>query len=211
MEKISAFSDGKYDVHVPAAQITEEYENKRTDAWEVIENLNITKRIVSTAKMMQNSRANSSSTTSSGFGARSPPPMGRSVSGGSFVKKAPPPPPSLGSTAPPPYSASAAGSAAASAAAAKRAPPPPPPLKPKPKVEPPVQYVVALYDFAPQVCIESNPPVILLLTYVQAEGDLEFSAGDRIEVVKRTESTEDWWTGRLDGREGVFPGAPFDY
>lgn len=153
LEKISGFSEGKYDVHVSAAQITDEYENKRTDAWEVIENLNITKRIVSTQKMLQNHRANSGS---SGAGsARSPPPsMGRSVSGGSFVKKAPPPPPSSSSftAAPPPYSASAAGAAAAaSAAAAKRAPPPPPPLKPKPRVEPPVQYVVALYDFAPQV------------------------------------------------------------
>lgn len=159
MEKISTFAEGKYDAHVSTMQITEEYENKRTDAWEVIENLNITKRIVSTAKMMQNSRGNSglsaSTSSSGGFGARSPPAMGRSVSGGSFVKKPPPPPPSLGSAAsaaPPPYSPSGAGSAAASAAAAKRAPPPPPPLKPKPKVEPPVQHVVALYDFAPQVC-----------------------------------------------------------
>jgi amphiphysin len=69
--------------------------------------------------------------------------------------------------------------------AAKRAPPPPP-LKPKPA---PVNYVVALYDFA-----------------AQTEGDLEFKVGDRIEVVERTESTEDWWTGRLGGRTGVFPG-----
>ena len=62
-----------------------------------------------------------------------------------------------------------------------------PPIKPKPK--PAVSYVVALYDFA-----------------AQAEGDLEFHAGDRIEVVERTESTEDWWTGRIGGRQGVFPG-----
>jgi len=52
-----------------------------------------------------------------------------------------------------------------------------------------VNYVVALYDFS-----------------AQADGDLEFKAGDRIEVVERTESAEDWWTGRLDGRTGVFPG-----
>ena len=78
--------------------------------------------------------------------------------------------------------------AAAAAAVAKKAPPPPPPLKPKPK--PAVQYVVALYDFA-----------------AQADGDLDFKAGDRIEVVERTDSTEDWWTGKLNGRQGVFPGA----
>ena len=75
----------------------------------------------------------------------------------------------------------------AAATAAKRAPPPPPPLKPKPA---PVNYVVALYDFA-----------------AQADGDLDFKVGDRIEVVERTDSAEDWWTGRLDGRTGVFPGT----
>jgi hypothetical protein len=52
-----------------------------------------------------------------------------------------------------------------------------------------VDYVVALYDFA-----------------AQADGDLDFKVGDRIEVVERTNSAEDWWTGRLDGRTGVFPG-----
>ena len=53
-----------------------------------------------------------------------------------------------------------------------------------------MQYVVALYDFA-----------------AQAEGDLDFKAGDRIEVVERTDSAEDWWTGRLNGQQGVFPGT----
>jgi len=97
--------------------------------------------------------------------------------------------------APPPYTLSpsapaaiGASAAAAVAAATKRAPPPPPALKPKPK--PAVNYVVALFDFA-----------------AQAEGDLDFKVGDRIEVVERTDSTEDWWTGRLDGRTGVFPGT----
>ena len=52
-----------------------------------------------------------------------------------------------------------------------------------------MNYVVALYDFS-----------------AQADGDLEFKVGDRIELVERTDSAEDWWTGRLDGRTGVFPG-----
>ncbi|KDN50343.1 hypothetical protein RSAG8_01679, partial [Rhizoctonia solani AG-8 WAC10335] len=69
------------------------------------------------------------------------------------------------------------------------APPPPPPLKSKPSQAPSVQYVVALYDFV-----------------AQADGDLSFRVGDRIEVVERTGSPEDWWTGRLNGRQGVFPG-----
>jgi hypothetical protein len=122
----------------------------------------------------------------------------------------PPPPPSYSSNkafanknaeysaptphvaAPPPYTAapSAAAaigaSAAATAAATKRAPPPPPPLKPKPAAP---SYVVALFDFA-----------------AQADGDLDFKVGDRIEVIERTESAEDWWKGSLNGREGVFPG-----
>ena len=164
MEKLQGFAEGKYEVQVPAAQITDDYENRRTDAWEHIENMGITKRIVSTAKMMQSSRQNSSanslgrsntamsSSTTSSLG-RSMPPVARSPSAGSFTKKPPPPPPGSVAAPPPPYSAPSNGavSAAVNAAAAKRAPPPPPPLKPKPRVEPPKEYVVAMFDFAPQV------------------------------------------------------------
>ena len=35
---------------------------------------------------------------------------------------------------------------------------------------------------------------------------MDFKAGDRIEVVQKSDSTEDWWTGKLNGRQGVFPG-----
>ena len=120
------------------------------------------------------------SSSSNSLSSRVPPPSS------SFSKKAPPPPPSLGASAvpPPPYSPSGA---AATAAATKRAPPPPPPIKPKPK--PAVRYVVALYDFE-----------------AQADGDLSFNTGDRIEIVEKTESVEDWWTGKLNGKQGVFPG-----
>lgn len=45
------------------------------------------------------------------------------------------------------------------------------------------------------------------LTLLQAEGDLSFSAGDRIEIVEMSESADDWWTGKLDGRTGIFPGT----
>lgn len=179
MEKLTGFAEGKYEIHVSGAQIAEDYEQKRTDAWERIEGMGITKRIVSTQKMLQASRQNSTgtygslgrsnttastSTTSSG-GLRAPPPM-RSTSGSSFVKKAPPPPPSFGSqtfAAPPPYSAGGASSGAAAAAAAKRAPPPPPPLKPKPKS---IQYVVALYDFAAQVCFFSRVYCIVTQSFI---------------------------------------------
>lgn len=36
---------------------------------------------------------------------------------------------------------------------------------------------------------------------------LSFAAGDRIELIERSENADDWWTGRIDGRTGVFPGT----
>jgi amphiphysin len=45
-----------------------------------------------------------------------------------------------------------------------------------------------------------------LYDYVGQEGDLSFVEGDEIEVLKRTDKTEDWWTGRLNGKTGLFPG-----
>ncbi|KAJ3041439.1 hypothetical protein HDV00_009420 [Rhizophlyctis rosea] len=51
------------------------------------------------------------------------------------------------------------------------------------------KYVVALYDFD-----------------AQAEGDLSFKRDDKIEILNRTADVNDWWTGRLGGRTGQFPG-----
>ncbi|KAJ3894934.1 hypothetical protein GG344DRAFT_86269 [Lentinula edodes] len=193
LEKMNNFSEeAKYDIsNLPGNEITSNYESQRSDAWSQIEELNITKRIISTSKFVQSNRAaagpgvsRTTSSTSSLASSRSPPPSG--------FKKAPPPPPFAASHAapPPPYTPSnGPASAAASAAAAKKAPPPPPPLKPKPKLAPKPQFVVALYDFA-----------------AQAEGDLSFNSGDRIEIVEKTASAEDWWTGKLNGIQGVFPG-----
>ncbi|KAJ2657715.1 BAR adaptor protein Hob1 [Coemansia sp. RSA 1200] len=69
---------------------------------------------------------------------------------------------------------------------------PPKPLSPRPpeKGGPAVQYVTAIYDYAGQ-----------------ADGDLVFKEGDRIQLVERTESKDNWWTGRLNGVEGIFPGT----
>lgn len=49
MEKMQSFADeSKYDItNAPGAQIQADYEAKRTDAWEAIENLGIIKRIIS--------------------------------------------------------------------------------------------------------------------------------------------------------------------
>ncbi|EPE10213.1 bar domain-containing protein [Ophiostoma piceae UAMH 11346] len=83
------------------------------------------------------------------------------------------------------------GSSLAAAVAAKSKPPPPKP-KPKPSqltAAPNVETVTALYDYA-----------------AAQDGDLSFSAGDRIEVITRTDNPNEWWTGKVNGRQGQFPG-----
>ena len=106
----------------------------------------------------------------------------------------PPPPYTPGPVSPP--MASPGSQALALAAAAKSKPPPPKPkpsrlsaAPPPPPPPPPVETVTALYDYA-----------------AQAEGDLSFRVGDTIEVVSRTDNANEWWTGRLHGKEGQFPG-----
>lgn len=81
------------------------------------------------------------------------------------------------------------GAAAAAAAAAKKKPAPPPP-KPKPKyLSADAEKATALYDFE-----------------AQADGDLSFAAGDVVEIVQRTGNANEWWTGKVHGRTGQFPG-----
>ncbi|KAI0024176.1 BAR domain-containing protein [Xylariomycetidae sp. FL0641] len=104
---------------------------------------------------------------------------------------------------PPPYSASglsvkspvspalASPSSPGFAALAAGKPKPPPP-KPKPSrfsATPNVETVTALYDYS-----------------AQAEGDLSFRAGEVIEIVSRTQNENEWWTGKIHGRTGQFPG-----
>ncbi|KAL8687139.1 MAG: hypothetical protein Q9218_006604 [Villophora microphyllina] len=79
-------------------------------------------------------------------------------------------------------------SSMASIAANKKKPPPPPPPKRMPSTHPQDPWVVALYEFAGQ-----------------GQGDLVFREGDRIRVVKKTDSTDDWWEGELKGVQGSFP------
>lgn len=76
-----------------------------------------------------------------------------------------------------------------SAAKAKAAPPPPKPKPSRLSGVPAVETVTALYPYE-----------------AQAEGDLSFNAGDTIEVVQRTDNMEEWWVGKIGGRQGQFPG-----
>jgi amphiphysin len=101
----------------------------------------------------------------------------------------PPPPYSPGpanSALSPPLSATSWGSAAKSKGAA------PPPPKPKPSRLsgiPTAETVTALYDYE-----------------AQAEGDLSFTTGDVIEIVTRTQNDNEWWIGKVRGKQGQFPG-----
>lgn len=85
-----------------------------------------------------------------------------------------------------PSQASSIASSAASIVAAKKKPPPPVPAKRLPSYQ--AQYVTALFDFDGQNA-----------------GDLAFKEGDKIRVVKKTDSTDDWWDGELRGKTGAFP------
>jgi amphiphysin len=67
----------------------------------------------------------------------------------------------------------------------KKAPPPPPP---KPSLSPKPEFVTAKYDFAGE-----------------SKGDLAFKVGDRIKIIKKTDSMEDWWEGECNGSRGMFP------
>ena len=47
---------------------------------------------------------------------------------------------------------------------------------------------------------------IALFTFdADQEGDLGFKKGEIITILKRTPKKEDWWTGRIGDRVGIFP------
>ena len=97
--------------------------------------------------------------------------------------------------APPPYSPGSPSSPSLVAAAQGKPKPPPP--KPKPSrlsAVPGAETVTALYDYE-----------------AQAEGDLSFMTGDVIEIVTRTQNENEWWIGKVDGRQGQFPGKSNEY
>ena len=109
-----------------------------------------------------------------------------------------PPPPYTSSLSPVSAStavarANSTGSSWGAAAKAKGAPPPPKPKPSRLSGAPAAETVTALYDYE-----------------AQAEGDLSFSTGDVIEIVTRTNNENEWWIGKVHGKEGQFPGSwPF--
>ncbi|KAI1108834.1 hypothetical protein F5Y14DRAFT_434527 [Nemania sp. NC0429] len=69
---------------------------------------------------------------------------------------------------------------------AKKKPPPPPPKRMTSKrLE---EFVVAQYAYSGQ-----------------GDGDLSFRQGDRIKILKKTDTLDDWWVGELGGIKGSFP------
>lgn len=89
--------------------------------------------------------------------------------------------------------ANSTGSSWGAAARKKGAAPPPPKPKPMRLIGAPLtEKAEALYDYE-----------------AQAAGDLSFSTGDVIDIVKRGATENEWWTGSLDGIEGQFPGTLF--
>lgn len=74
-------------------------------------------------------------------------------------------------------------------AAAKAKPPPPKPKPSRFSGAPALETATALYDYE-----------------AQAEGDLSFTTGDTIEIVTRTSNENEWWIGKINGKQGQFPG-----
>lgn len=65
---------------------------------------------------------------------------------------------------------------------------------------------------APKPTFKPAPPIpqknqaVALFTFDPDQpGDLGFKKGELITIIKRTEKKEDWWTGRIGDRTGVFP------
>lgn len=53
--------------------------------------------------------------------------------------------------------------------------------------------------------LQKDQAVALFTFDADQPGDLGFKKGDVITVTKKTEKAEDWWTGTLNGKTGIFP------
>ncbi|KAH8427749.1 SYLF and SH3 domain-containing protein [Aspergillus melleus] len=53
--------------------------------------------------------------------------------------------------------------------------------------------------------LRQDQAVALFTFDADQDGDLGFKKGDIITILKRTDKKEDWWTGRIGDRVGIFP------
>lgn len=51
----------------------------------------------------------------------------------------------------------------------------------------------------------SNQAIALYTFKGEQSGDLSFKKGDVIDILKKSETTDDWWTGSNNGSTGIFP------
>ncbi|KAI8723916.1 hypothetical protein NCS52_00248400 [Fusarium sp. LHS14.1] len=58
---------------------------------------------------------------------------------------------------------------------------------------------------AKQAMLKKNEAVAVFNFDADQPGDLGFKKGDVITILKRTESDNDWWTGQIGTRTGIFP------
>ncbi|KAJ4293717.1 hypothetical protein N0V88_005225 [Collariella sp. IMI 366227] len=56
-----------------------------------------------------------------------------------------------------------------------------------------------------QALLKKNEAVALFTFEADQPGDLGFKKGDVITVLKKTESDNDWWTGMIGTKHGIFP------
>ncbi|OMJ26193.1 SH3 domain-containing YSC84-like protein 1 [Smittium culicis] len=82
--------------------------------------------------------------------------------------------------------------------------------QPKSNSDAPPQYEGNSSNWFPQEKVSQNPPPSGTEKYGEAmfdfpgesEGDLPFKKGDRILIIKSTDSQFDWWEGTLNGKSG---------
>ncbi|KAI5467747.1 hypothetical protein BGZ63DRAFT_419434 [Mariannaea sp. PMI_226] len=58
---------------------------------------------------------------------------------------------------------------------------------------------------AKQALLKKNEAVAVYNFEADQPGDLGFKKGDVITIIKRTDSENDWWTGQIGSRQGIFP------
>ncbi len=191
-EKMQGCDIGYFNLQL---DVEEGFEAKRGDIKEQAEALSITKFKTTGAKRPPG-RLGAPSGRLAIEGSKTSPP--KAITAGTHTRRSmqddnPPPPYSSQLSTNGETSIVRANSTGSSWRAAAKAKPPPP--KPKPSRfsgAPVAETATALYDYE-----------------AQAEGDLSFTTGDVIEIVTRTSNENEWWIGKLKGKEGQFPGQSF--